>query len=291
MYKVCVEKNFLSFVPKNLSLEVKRLCISRGRDVRDISELRIRCYGRSSAIICGERVQLLSPVSESDVKKCFLLICEGALYAHRDNVRAGYITLEGGVRVGICGQARYEGGEFVGVSNVTSLVFRIPTQASSNTDVIYDAWCKSKKGMLIYSSPGVGKTTALRSLVSVIGKGKDASQVVVVDERCEFMPDEYACCAVDILRGYRRAEGIEIALRVLSAEVICVDEIGNAKEAAAMLESLNSGVRFIATVHASSYKELSAKVNIKTLLDFGVFDVFVGLSLDNGVRKAEIMRI
>lgn len=213
------------------------------------------------------------------------------MYAHRDNIKEGYLTVDGGVRVGICGQARYEGGAFVGVSSISSLVFRIPTAASSNAGLLYDAWQECKKGMLIYSPPGVGKTTALRSLVGMLGEGRFGLQVVVVDERCEFIPGDYKSASVDILRGYRRAEGIEIALRVLSADVICVDEIGCSGEAKAILESLNSGVKFIASAHASSYAELTQRVNIKTLLDGGVFDVFVGLSLRDGARVAEITRL
>ncbi len=291
MHKGEVEKRLTQYIPPMLCAELLRLCVSRGVGISGVSELRVRSVGRSCAVICGERIQLLSQVSRSDVKKCFLQICEGALYAHRDNIKEGYVTLPSGIRVGICGQARYEGGAFVGVSDVSSLVFRIPTAISSNASLIYDAWRASNRGMLIYSPPGVGKTTALRTLVGMIAGGKEASQVVVVDERCEFIPEEYRLASVDILRGYRRAEGIEIALRVMSADVICVDEIGAAHEAGAILESLNSGVRFIATAHAASYEELNRRVNIKTLLDAGVFDVFVGLTLKNRARTAEITRL
>lgn len=291
MYKCETENKLLEFIPPHVATELLRLCSSRGVGVSEVSELRIRAVGKSSAVIRGERVVLLSRICRQDVKKCFMLLCDGALYAHRDNIKEGFITLPYGIRVGICGQARYEGGSFVGVSDVNSLVFRIPTHASSNAAVIYGAWQDSRRGMLIYSAPGVGKTTALRTLVSMIGKGKDALQVIVVDERCEFIPEEYEFASVDILRGYRRKEGIEIALRVLSASVICVDEIGAAEEAKAMLESLNSGVRFIATAHASSYSELTERLNIKTLLDAHVFDVFVGLSIVDGVRTAEITRM
>lgn len=290
MSKIEVEKKLLEFIPLAIAAELMRLCSSRGAQISDISELRIRAHGVSSAVICGERIRLLSGLSSQDVKKCFLNLCDGALYAHRDTIREGYVTLPSGIRVGICGEARYEGGSFVGVSEVSSLVFRIPTHASSNASSIYEAFCGAKRGMLIYSPPGVGKTTALRTLVSLMGAGREASQVVVVDERREFMPEEYKSASVDILRGYRRAEGIEIALRVLSAEIICVDEIGTAREAGAILESLNSGVKFIATAHASSYGELKKRANIKTLLDAGVFDVYVGLTLENGARRAEIMR-
>ena len=66
-----VEKIFLEFIPTGLAREISRLCLSRGKSVNDISELRIRHLGNSSAVICGERVPLLCAVTEDDVKKCF----------------------------------------------------------------------------------------------------------------------------------------------------------------------------------------------------------------------------
>lgn len=291
MLKIKAEKKLVEFLPTAIVSELVHLCSSRGCGISEVSEVRIRAHGVSSAVIRGERIRLLTAPTSQDVKRCFLNLCEGALYAHRDTIRDGYVTLPFGIRVGVCGEARYEGGSFIGVSEISSLVFRIPTGASSNASLIYEAFRSSKRGMLIYSLPAVGKTTALRSLVSMLGEGKEALQVVVVDERREFITEEYKSQSVDILRGYRRAEGIEIALRVLSAEVICVDEIGTAREAEAILESLNSGVRFIATAHASSYEELKKRANIRSLLESGVFDVYVGLAMKNGARVAEITRL
>ncbi len=131
--------------------------------------------------------------------------------------------------------------------------------------------------MLIYSPPGVGKTTALRALAGRIGSGRDARRVAVVDERCEFRPEDYAHAAVDILAGYKRALGIEIATRTMNPEVIMVDEIGGATEADAMLGMLHSGVPLIASAHASSLEEVKRKQNIARLVASGVFRTFAGL--------------
>lgn len=278
------------FLPNKQFLEISRICESRKKDGSEISEIRLRANGRSSFILSRERIYFSSSPTEQEIRRTLSHMCEGAMYAYRDSIKEGYITLDGGVRVGICGQARYEDSSFVGVSNVNSLVFRIPTGESSFTSLLYGHWLKTSRGMLIYSPPGVGKTTAIRSLVKAIGSGRDSLQVAVIDERCEFSAEDYSHSSVDIFRGYRRAEGINIALRSMSPDVIAVDEIGRLAEAEAMMESMNSGVRIIATAHAGSFFELKRKINMKPFFDGDIFDVFAGLSMKDGKRSVEIER-
>jgi stage III sporulation protein AA len=239
-------------------------------------------------MIAGERINLTTTVSLEEVARTFSLLCDGSVYARREGIREGYISVFGGIRVGVCGTARYDDGHLVGISDVSALVFRIPTGVFSGIGPLYEAWDRCKHGMLIYSPPGIGKTTALRVLSSVIGSGRCGEQVVVVDERCEFVAEDYKSASVDILRGYKRADGMEIALRTLSPTVIVVDEIGRKKEAEAMLESLNSGVRILASAHAQSYLEIRKRWAMKPFIESGVFDVFVGIVMKNGYRTLEV---
>lgn len=277
------------YLPPACAVEIKRLLISRGGEGAQISEIRIRVFGKSSVVISGERVALVSRSSTADISKALTLMCDGALYSRRDSIKDGYITLDGGVRVGVCGEARYDGGAFVGVSDVSSLVFRVPSLRIAEIPELCRAFEKCRRGMLIYSPPGVGKTTALRTLTYELGRGKPDEQVVVVDERGEFVPEDYAGASVDILRGHKRESGIAIALRTLSPSVIAVDEIGRLGEAEAMLESLNSGVRVIATAHAGDATELRRRKSLLPFFERAVFDVLVGISIEGGQRNFSVV--
>jgi stage III sporulation protein AA len=126
--------------------------------------------------------------------------------------------------------------------------------------------------MLIYSPPGVGKTTALRALAGVISKEK---RLCVIDERGEFSGDELPFASV--LSGYGKPLGIEIALRTHSPEIIMVDELG-VGEADALSAVLGAGVPLIATAHGGKIEELLSRSATGPLIKSGFFSVFVGIS-------------
>ena len=268
----------LSYLPRSIADEIMRIGRGRVGGVGMIREISIRAGGRCTMLFGRETVPLLTPVNMADAEEVVARLSDGALYAHRDSIASGYITVERGIRVGICGYARYEGERLVGVTNMRSLLFRIPGHDCDFSDELISAYREGiGAGMLIYSAPGVGKTTALRTLARHIGSGRDAIRVAVVDERCEFCEDDYPTAEVDILKGYKRRRGIEIATRTMSAGLIMIDEIGG-DDAESIFGVMKCGIPMIATAHASSYEELRLKPSLHPLLEAEAFHVFVGIS-------------
>ena len=261
----------ISFLPDEIREKIKEYISSRRTSERSVGEIRLRAAGPSSLVVMGENVSLGISLGREALAEVFKRVCGGAIYAHRDDVCRGFITLEGGVRVGVSGHARYEGGVMMGVTDVSSLVFRLPTGKCSFADELYREWLLGDGGMLICSRAGEGKTTAIRSLAGLIGSGERPRRVVVVDERCEFDPEEYSHSHVDILRGYRRATGVDIAVRTMSAEVLIVDEISTSEDSYAMLSALGAGVDVIATTHAVSLESAFARECVRGLIKEGLF--------------------
>ena len=266
--------DFYRFFPPQIKRELDGILLNHASLP---SEIHLKIGKASSFIIDGERKNLSARLEMRDIERLFELITENSLYAYRDTVLSGYITLRGGVRVGVVGEARYNDGKIVGISHISSLCFRIPSGESSFGDELLCAFQAARSGLLIYSSPGAGKTSALRTLSKIIGSGSAGKKLALLDERLEFSPEDYFDKRVDLLRGYKKKDGLEIALRSLSPDVIMVDEIGSDKEAEAMLPYLNSGVKIVATAHAKSYTELYKKKNLSAFFEHGVFDSFVGL--------------
>ena len=259
----------LSYLPTSVADKIRARAASLGNC--NVNEIRLRSPGACAIVVRGRSVMLDAKLGRDEMGEIFKRICSGAVFAHRDDVRQGFVTLEYGVRVGVCGRARYDGGTLVGVYDVSSLVFRIPTGRCDFAERLFAEWQKYGGGLLICSPAGVGKTTAIRSLCALIGSGTSARRVVVVDERCEFIESDYTGRHVDILRGYKRSLGIEIALRTMSAEVIAVDEISCSQDAVALESAVGAGSDVIATVHAPSLDGALKRAYLRRLVFAGVF--------------------
>ncbi len=281
----------VSYLPTRLRDEILRLSESRAGGASEIREIRVRRGGRSVLQIGMETVPLFTVCEEEEMSYILEALCGGSLYAYRSTVNNGYISVPGGIRVGLCGLVRYDEGGAMGVSDISTFVFRIPGHSCAFSDELERIYRSGVGGgMLIYSPPGVGKTTALRSLAASLGTGRNALRVAVVDERLEFSSEDYSDCYVDVLQGYKKSNGIEIASRTLSPEVIIVDEIGR-EESDEICAAVKCGIPIVATAHAGELSELLSKWSLSPLFDQKVFGVAVGISYRRGCYSLTVDRL
>lgn len=244
-------------------------------------ELRLR-RGRGSCLFGDGEVRYLESVlSQEEMDGIVNALCGGSMYAHQDTLRQGYLSVPGGIRVGVCGRMRTDGGRLLGISEISSLVFRFPHAVILPVEPI----CRllrvthPGRGVLIYSPPGVGKTTLLRALIPALSAPPRGCRLAVIDTR-----EELAACGaqsalgVEWLSGYPRAVGIEIATRTLSPQLIVCDEIGGREEAEAICAACNAGVPLLATAHGASVSGLLRRRGLRLLHESGVFGSYVGLS-------------
>ena len=263
-------------LPYKLTDEIRR----RVGDLSRIEEIRLRSGRCASVTLDGRNVMLSSVLSGEEMSNFLTAICDNSLYAHRETINSGYLTLEGGIRVGICGRASIDDGRLLGVYDVSSMNIRIPHAIRNVGEPLCRMLREASdgRGILVYAPPGVGKTTLLSAVTSKMAGGDAPRRVCVIDTRGELaatLKDKQLC--LDVLSGYPRGLGIDIATRTMSPELIVCDEIGDANEAEAIISAQNSGVPFIASAHAEDVSGLLMRTAIARLHGARVFFAYVGI--------------
>lgn len=201
--------------------------------------------------------------------------CRGSVYRYFDRLQDGFAVDNDGWRMGICSE-KIGGGIFL-PEQIYGINLRIPRQVPFAAKPIVEKM--EQEGLfslLIFSPPGEGKTTVLRSLASMLSVGTSAfppARVAVIDEKRELFPPRMKVQTglLDLLTGYEKGAGIEAATRFFSPQIILCDEIGNEKDADSILNSCSGGCYVAATAHAGSEKEARQIPYLARLMTSGKF--------------------
>jgi len=248
-----------------------------------IEEIRVRRERRASITVGARNVMLDFVMSTSDMEQTLAAVSGNSLYAHSESIKNGYITLDGGVRVGIIGRASLEENAVIGVYDISSMNFRLPHRSLCIGTRICELLRSTEncEGVLIYAPPGVGKTTLLRGAAYRMSSGERAIRVCVIDTRGELGYSlEGSSLCIDVMIGYPRALGIDIAARTMNAQLMICDEIGDTAEADAIISAQNCGVPLLASAHADTLDALLSRTAIRRLHKARVFGWYVGISRD-----------
>ena len=122
-----IPSSLMRFFPHRLREELARVT-PRLRSGVTVEEIRLRCDKLASLTTSQGNVMLETVISRLEMDSIMQELCDGSLYAHSEAICQGYITLQNGVRVGICGRAAVENGRVIGVYSVSGLNFRIPAR-------------------------------------------------------------------------------------------------------------------------------------------------------------------
>lgn len=266
-----------------------------------IQEFRLRLGREFCVTICGKSYMLsrsgqLTAFSQNcilctaqDIDYTFQSAFQYSLHSFSRELSQGYITISGGNRVSFCGAGVCESDKILSVRDISSINIRVAREQKGCADeIINRVFLNSPQGLLIAGKPSSGKTTVLRDLTRQLG---NIWRVSCIDERCEIAASCKGESAndvgrfTDVFSGYPKAEGVMIAVRTMSPDIIICDEIGSDTDERSLLYILNSGVKLVATTHASSIDEACCRKSIARLIGENAFDYSVLLGVGENLSK------
>lgn len=270
--------------------ELKGLLEHAVPDWKAVQEIRIRVGQPVLLYINGEEHMLDNRTADAGlVKEILNIISHHSLYAFEDEIRQGFLTIEGGHRIGLSGKAVLEGREIRTLKDISCLNIRLAHQRIGCADrVIPWLYADGKlQNTLFISPPGAGKTTMLRDVIRQVSNGNmhgHGRTVSVVDERSEIgaCVRGIAQCELgvrtDIMDRCPKVQGMLMMLRSMAPRVMAVDEIGTRDDMNALFDVMKCGCRILATVHGDSVEDIRKKRILNEMMESGMFTRYVVLS-------------
>ena len=272
------------------------------KNIEHITEIRIRAgkpvliyLNRKEVSIDGEGsiiyvVEKGKKFTYEEIQKLLDFWCQDSRYAFQNEIKNGFLTIEGGHRIGICGEVICDESENVQyIKYISALNIRVAHEIKGAADKImpYIYADNQLKNTLIVSPPGAGKTTLLRDIIRQISGGYGSNRgrnVGVVDERGEIaacfqgIPQLDVGDRTDILDNCKKAIGMRMLLRTMSPAGIAVDELGSVEEIDIIQQMNGSGCTVMATIHGNNMEELKQKRMLESIWREKVFTNIIFLS-------------
>ena len=284
-----LEQDIFPFLPEVWGDAVRSVIAMRGETV---NELRLR-VGQPICLRYGLRevaVPMNTVVSARQMEDVMSSLCHHSRYAMESELKNGYVTIRGGHRIGMAGQAVVAEGTVKQIGQIHSLSIRVARASVGCAEKVFPyIWERDRvRSTLIAAPPYCGKTTILRDLIRLVSDGDDRCgrqglTVGVADERSEItgayqgIPTLAVGARTDVIVGAPKAEAVMMLLRAMSPAVVAMDELGGADDVAAAECAAYMGAAVIATIHARSQRDIMRRMNKTRSKMFDLFESVVFL--------------
>ncbi len=272
----------LRYFPNKIYQIFFNLFQENSKIAEELQEIRMRAE-RPIILKLRERDLILQyNITQAEILQIVERLCENSIYAYKNQICEGFITVKGGHRIGLTGSCVIENGKIINVKHISSLNFRIAREVlNCSTRVlreVIDIENKSIYNTILVAPPGRGKTTILRDIIRRLSNGIDeinfkGKTCGVVDERGEIaamykgIPQNDVGIRTDIIENVEKNQGIHMLIRTMAPEIIACDEIGSKNDVEAIHYALYSGVKGIFTMHGKNIEDIKNNKQIYELIE------------------------
>jgi stage III sporulation protein AA len=302
--------NVLSVLPDYISSNLEKIY---KYEKFDLEELRIRAKkplvvedGLGKWFLSNEgtltrHIEQAIYISELEVRQVVEMICRSSIYAYQSDIKNGFITLNGGHRIGICGKVIVKDMAVSSIKDISAINIRIAKEVKGCGQNVLNYMMKSSEDIystLLISPPQCGKTTIIRDVARLLASiGTEGLtrplKVGIVDERSEIaacfegIPQNDLGIMSDVLDGCPKTVGIFMLIRSMSPEVVVTDEVGGMMDIEALRYASNAGVKIIASAHGYGISDNLVGQGLREILDSNIFERFIVFSRRNGPGTIE----
>ena len=272
----------LTYFPNEIQNYVINSIKSQSLIKNQLEEIRVRANRPIILKFRNYDVILEYEIYTEDILKILEKLCENSIYAYKNQICQGFLTVRGGHRIGITGTVVIENDQIINVKYISSLNFRIAREIVNCSDGILNQVIDTENetifNTLLVSPTGKEKTTMLRDLVRQISSGISSFNfpgitVGLVDERGEIaasykgVPQNDVGIRTDVIGNVDKSKGIEILIRSMSPRVIACDEIGGKQDIDAIKKAMISGVKGIFTMHGKDMEDIKNNPEVNELIE------------------------
>lgn len=261
-------------LPSQIKKNLEEIRIRNGQDVV------LYAAGKEYALECRNGTK----IDNIMINNIFNSLLNYSAYACQEELTNGYITIEGGHRVGVCGRTVMENGRVKTIKDISSINIRRSREIIGVSDPCMGYLMKGKRQIfntIIVSPPKCGKTTLLRDMIrnfSCMG-----FQIGVCDERSELSGMYNGRSSydlgfrTDVLDGCPKEKGMIMLIRSMSPDLIATDEIGKKEDCHAIEAAVCAGISLLTTIHGSCYEDVISS-GVGELVEKGIFERLIFLS-------------